>query len=165
MEKLPPDEAKLFHHVVAKLLWASIRARPDLLTAISFLTSKFKAPDQHDYKKLVQLLTYFRDSINLPLTLGYDASGIIKWWADAAFGVRTDLKSQSGGTLSLRTGSAISQSKRQSLNTKSSTEAELVAADDVIITRSSTGISWSTSETSTRELPSRQMEEIYTTQK
>ena len=66
------------------------------------------------------------------LTLGSDGNGTVKWWADAAYAVRTDMKSQSGGTLSLGTGCAISQSKKQGLNTKSSTEAELVAADDIM---------------------------------
>ena len=123
-------EAKLFHHIVAKVLWASIRARPDLLTAISFLTSRVKSPTQDDYKKLVRMLTYLRDTIGLVLTLACDNTGIVKWWADAAYAVRSDMRSQSGATMSLGTGSAISQSKKQGLNTKSSTEAELVAADD-----------------------------------
>ena len=50
---LGPDEAKKFHHTVAKTLWAAIQARPDLLPTLSYLTCQVKAPDQDDMKKLI----------------------------------------------------------------------------------------------------------------
>ena len=34
-EKLPPKEANYYHRIVARLLFASKRARPDILTAVS----------------------------------------------------------------------------------------------------------------------------------
>jgi hypothetical protein len=46
--------------------------------------------------------------------------------------VHPDIKSHTGGTLSLGKGSVYSTSTRQKLNTKSSTEAELVGIDDVM---------------------------------
>jgi hypothetical protein len=42
------------------------------------------------------------------------------------------MKSHTGGVMSLGTGAAYSTSKKQKLNTKSSTEAELVGVDDVL---------------------------------
>jgi hypothetical protein len=42
---LDREKAKVFHHIVAKTIWAALRAHPDLLTALSFLTCKVKAPD------------------------------------------------------------------------------------------------------------------------
>jgi KUP system potassium uptake protein len=56
----------------------------------------------------------------------------VKWWVDASFAVHTDMKSHTGGTLSLGKGSVYSTSTRQKLNTKSLTEAELVGVDDVM---------------------------------
>ena len=59
------------------------------------------------------------------------------WWADAAFAVHPDHKSHSGGSLSFGKGAPQTMSGKQKLNTKSSTQAELVGADDV-----SNGLLW-----------------------
>ena len=57
---------------------------------------------------------------------------MIKWWVDASFAVHQDMRSHTGGTMSLGKGSIYSASVRQKLNTKSSTEAELVGVDDMM---------------------------------
>jgi hypothetical protein len=57
---------------------------------------------------------------------------VVKWWVDASFAVHPDMKSHTGATMSLGKGAAYSRSMRQRLNTKSSTEAELVGVDDVM---------------------------------
>jgi hypothetical protein len=46
--------------------------------------------------------------------------------------VHQDMRSHTGGTMSLGKGSVYSTSTCQKLNTKSSTEAELVGVDDVM---------------------------------
>ena len=51
-------------------------------------------------------------------------------WVDGSYAVHPDCRSQIGGTGSLGKGSIISTSTKQKLNTRSSTETELVAADD-----------------------------------
>eukprot|EP00978_Attheya_sp_CCMP212_P043733 scaffold290459_cov35-Attheya_sp.AAC.1 len=68
----------------------------------------------------------------MPLTLEADILHIIKWWVDASYAVHPDAKSHTGGTMSLGKGSIFSASLKQKLNTKSSTEAELVAASDML---------------------------------
>ena len=55
----------------------------------------------------------------------------IKLYADASFAVHKDFKSHTGGVMSLGHGAVISHSNKQKLNTKSSTEAKLVAADNI----------------------------------
>jgi hypothetical protein len=54
----------------------------------------------------------------------------IKWWIDASFAVHPDMRSHTGATISLGQGSPFSFSRKQRVNTKSSTEAELVGVDD-----------------------------------
>jgi len=66
------------------------------------------------------------------LTLEADNLQIIKWWVDALFGVHQDMRSHTGGAMSLGRGAIYSTSTRQKLNTKSSTEAELVGVDDMM---------------------------------
>jgi hypothetical protein len=65
------------------------------------------------------------------LTLRSDKSGTLKWYTDAAFAIHPDYKSHTGGVFTMGEGTITSISKKQRLNTRSSTEAELVAADDV----------------------------------
>ena len=51
---------------------------------------------------------------------------------DASFGVHPDFKSHSGFTMSMARGAMVTGSLKQKLNTRSSTEAELVGVDDFI---------------------------------
>ena len=52
------------------------------------------------------------------------------WSIDAAYAVHPDMKSHSGITMTMGKGSIYAASKKQKLNTRSSTEAELVAVND-----------------------------------
>ena len=125
-------KAKMFHHTVARILWGAMRARPDLLTTLSYLTCKVRAPDEDDFKKLIRLICYIKGTIELPLIMTTDGSRVVKWWVDASFGTRKDMRSQTGAVMSMGTGSLYSTSRKQKLNTTSSTEAELVAVNDVM---------------------------------
>jgi KUP system potassium uptake protein len=58
--------------------------------------------------------------------------GIMKTWVDASYAVHGDMKSHTGGVVSFGTGATMSKSSKQKLNTKSSTEAELVGASDYL---------------------------------
>jgi hypothetical protein len=129
---LDKDGSELFRHHTAKLLFLSRRARPDIQTAVSFLTKRVKAPGQDDCKKLRRAMQHLRGSIDLVLTLEADSERILKWWVDASYAVHPDMKSHTGGTLSMGKGSTYSASKSQRLNTKSLTEAEVVGVDDVM---------------------------------
>jgi hypothetical protein len=129
---LDEDRAVLFHHNVAKLLFLCKRARPDIQTAVAFLCKRVKAPDEDDYKKLTRVVRYLRGTLHMPLTLEADNMHIIKWWVDASFAVHPDMKSHTGGVMSLGKGAVYGTSTGQKLNTTSSTEAELVGVNDVM---------------------------------
>ncbi len=58
----------------------------------------------------------------------------INLFVDASFAIHPDAKSHSGIVISLGSGSIFSKSTKQKMVTKSSTEAELVAASDSIPT-------------------------------
>ena len=57
-EKLDKKKAEQFHHLVAKTLFATKRARPDTGTAVSFLSTRVRAPDKQDWTKLVHMMKY-----------------------------------------------------------------------------------------------------------
>ena len=131
-DKLGVTDAVLYHHLVAKLLYLGKRTRPDLLTAISFLCTRIQNPDVDDFKKLGRCLRYLRDSKHLSLTLEADDMTVIQWWIDASFATHPNCCSHTGATLSFGKGSVYSMSSKQKLNTRSSTEAELVGINDVM---------------------------------
>ena len=106
------------------------RAHPDLQLTVAFLTTRVECPDKDDWKKLVHMLEYINSTIDLILTLGVDSSSKIYWWEDLAYVVHTTCRSHTGYMMSIGKGSPISTSRKQKLHVTSSTEAELVAADD-----------------------------------
>jgi hypothetical protein len=129
---LDEERATIFHHIVAKTLFLCKRARPDVQTAVAFLCTRVKAPDEDDYKKLTRMIQYLRATRKMVLTLEADNLNVIKWWADGSFAVHPDMRSHTGGAMSLGKGAVYGTSTRQKLNTNSSTEAELVAASDIM---------------------------------
>ncbi|GAX21402.1 hypothetical protein FisN_28Lu124 [Fistulifera solaris] len=129
---LDAREKEIFHHNVAKLLFLCKRARPDIQTPVAFLCTRVQSPDRDDWKKLARTMKYLRGTKSLPLTLGADNLSVVKWWADASFAVHKDMRSHTGGVLSMGRGAVYGTSTRQKLTTKSSTEAELVGVSDVL---------------------------------
>jgi Reverse transcriptase (RNA-dependent DNA polymerase) len=136
-ERLSKEDAETFHTLVAKLLYLCKRTRPDIHTAVAFLTTRVSKPDVDDYKKLRRVVRYLRGTRDLPMTLEVDDISTIKWWVDAAFAVHPDMRGQTGATMSLGKGAVYSSSTRQKINTRSSTEAELVGVEEAM-----TGIVW-----------------------
>jgi len=66
---LTEEEKKKFHMTVARLLYLSKRARPDILTAVGFLCTRVKEPTVEDKQKLLRLLGYMQASVNKKLLL------------------------------------------------------------------------------------------------
>ena len=130
--KLDDKQSDLFHRRVARLLFAAKRARPDLQTAIAFLCTRVKSPDVNDYEKLKRVIQYIRATIFIPLVLGWDESGNIVWSIDASFAVHGDMRSHTGALMTLGQGAVYSFSAKQKINTKSSTESEVVGVDDAM---------------------------------
>jgi hypothetical protein len=97
---------------------------------VSFLTTRVKQPDEDDWNKLKRLLKYTRRTIYMHLILRADSLSIIKWWVDASYATHGDCRGHTGAMMSLKRGSIIGMSKKQKLNTTSSTECELVGVDD-----------------------------------
>ena len=77
-------------------------------------------------------MRYLRGTKELPLILSADSTNIVKWWVDGSYGIHPDSRSQTGRTASLVKGSFISTPIKQIINTRSSTETELVVADDMM---------------------------------
>ena len=137
--KIDPDSpalgrkrAQTFHSVVAKLIYVGTRTRTDILLALGFLCGRVSTPTEQDEKKLKRLLEYLRGTKEMPLRLGADSLNHFMTWVDASFAIHDDMRSHTGGVISFGRGGIICKSKKQSINTKSSTEAELIGASDYL---------------------------------
>ena len=131
-EKLSEAASADFHTIVAKTLYVTKRARPDTCLAIAFLTTRVRAPDTDDWDKLCHLMEYLRGDRDQPLILGADNNRLLMWYVDASFAVHPNMHGHTGGGLTLGRGFPILVSRKQKLNTRSSTESELVGVDDMM---------------------------------
>jgi Reverse transcriptase (RNA-dependent DNA polymerase) len=131
-EALATEKAELFHSIVAKLLYISSRARSDISPTIAFLCTRVASPTMQDWLKLKRLLRYLQATTHLTTTLGGDDLTTLRTWVDASYAVHDDMKSHTGGCASFGRGVFMTKSTKQKLNTKSSTEAELVGASDYL---------------------------------
>ena len=129
--RLSPSQSDDFHSRVAKLLYLAKRVRPDILTAVIFLSTRVKSATREDNDKVNRVLGYLNSTYEMGLILEAHKSLQIISYVDASFAVHSDMRSHSGGVISLGMGAIWSKSSRQKLNTKSSTEAEFVAASDL----------------------------------
>jgi hypothetical protein len=77
-------------------------------------------------------MEYLRGDRDRPLVLGADNDGLLMWYVDALFAVHPNMHGHTGGGLTLGRGFPISVSTKQKLNTRSSTESELVGVDDMM---------------------------------
>ena len=131
-QRLDPAKAELFHTVTAQGLFACKRARPDISPAIAYLATRVQKSNQDDWAKLTRMMKFLKQTVKDRLTLRADGSGELKWYVDASFAVHPDFRSHTGAVMTMGKGAVTSLSRKQGMNTRSSTEAEVVAADEVV---------------------------------
>ena len=128
---LSKEEHETYHTFVAKGLFLCKRARPDVHTTIAALCTRVQAPTEKDWNDLVRLLEFMNGTRDDKLILSADDLHVLKWYVDGSFAMHPDFRSHTGGCFTYGRGAPVSTSRKQKLNTRSSTEAELVASDDM----------------------------------
>jgi KUP system potassium uptake protein len=131
-KELGSGKRETFHSVVAKLLYVAKRGRLDVELPIAFLCTRVTCSTEQDWSKLKRALEYLQGTIDEFRVIGADNMSYMRTWVDASYAVHRDMKSHTGGVVSFGTGAVMSKSSKQKLNTKSSTEAELVGASDYL---------------------------------
>lgn len=125
------EEHAWFRTYVAKLLYLSKRARPECLTAVSYLTTRVLVTNRGDLGKLHRILMYIRATPTRGVVLRIGGDMRVSTYIDAAYGVHSGGKSQTGATMVIGDAGPVRvKAARQKIVTKSSTEAELVAVSD-----------------------------------
>jgi hypothetical protein len=128
--KLEEEDKRVFHATVAKLLYLSKRARPDIISVVGFLCTRVKEPTVEDQAKLKRVLGYLQGTKEKVMIL--KPSGIFRCVAyiDASFSAHPDGKSHSGAVILVGGVAVYFGSRKQICVSKSPTEAELVALSD-----------------------------------
>lgn len=134
---LNKSDRDIFHSLVAKLLYIAKHGRPDILLAISFLTTRVLEPTTQDQTKLERVLQYLNDTKELKLTLEVGNMCFVDAYIDASFATHDDMKGQTGTFITLGKGAIFARSAKQKIVCKSSTESELVG-----LTESLTPVIW-----------------------
>jgi hypothetical protein len=130
---LPQDEQDDMHSLIAKLLYLSTRCRPDIALAVNYLCSRVKKFTKCDKAKMSKVISYLNSTPTMGLTLECNARDVfVDAFIDASYGVHEDRKSQTGLSITVGKGSIVTKSVKQKINTKSSTESELVACSDAL---------------------------------
>ena len=81
------------------MLFNTKRAWPDIVTDISYLTTRVSDPYQSDCLKMVHLFKYVRGAKYLPLILSAENNGIIKWYIDGSHAVHPNMRGHTRGGL------------------------------------------------------------------
>jgi hypothetical protein len=131
VRKLNEELVDVFHHTVYQLLFTANRARRDIQTAVSFLTTRVKAPDKDDWGKLVRVLKYINGTRYMKLILSADEMNFtVHWYVDGSHQIHEDCRGQIECLMTMGKGAAISLSNIMKCNTQSSTETEIISVHD-----------------------------------
>jgi hypothetical protein len=77
-------------------------------------------------------LGYLKGTIDLDLTITCKDLSILNWYIDGSYAVHEYMKGLSGSVLMIGDNVVVSWSNKQKVNTRSSTEAQLIAVDDTL---------------------------------
>lgn len=119
-----------YREAIGALMYIMVLTRPDLASAIGFLSRRLDKPEDIDRVTLKRVLRYLRGTILFKLKLGQCNSNIfVKGFVDADWGGDHDDRKSTSGYVFFINDSAISWlSKKQTTVALSTTEAEYVAA-------------------------------------
>ena len=132
LRKLEKNRREIFHSFVMKTMFLVERGIPDVNPVVIYLSSRVNFANENDWNKLMKMLGFLKGTKNDVLTLGVYDSHYLTWFIDASFAIHADKKSHTGAVFTLGEGVIIIESTKQKVNSRISTESELIAIDDKI---------------------------------
>ena len=129
-EPIPKDKAAEFHNIIAKGLFTYKRARPYIHLTIVALCTHVQKTTTANWKSMILMLKYINVTRKDKLVLSIENIHIIKWYAEAPFSVNPDFLIHTGGIRTLGGGATQYIYRKKNINAWSSTEVEIIGADD-----------------------------------
>ena len=108
------------------LLFVTSGARKHIKMSIALVCTQVKVLDEDDWGNLVRVLRYITGTLHLPFILRSNIISVIKWWVDASFAAQPNCKGATRVMMSMGSGLIMELSRKQKINGRSSTEAEIV---------------------------------------
>ena len=108
------------------------QARPDIETSVSFLMRRVSKSDKDDWTKLIRTLGFIKSTINEKRKIGVHSLTNLFTWVNASYAVHDNMRSHMGGIMSMGNGIIHGKSAMNKINTKSTTEAELVSVAEYL---------------------------------
>ena len=129
---LDQEYQQKMHSLTARLLYIGTRTRPEILLVVNYLATRVNNYSQGDWEKAMRCLQYLNLDTDLGLSLSIGEKIEVHLYADASYGVHADGKSHSASVIKIGRASVSAKSTKQKIVTKSTTEAELVCASDMV---------------------------------
>ena len=108
------------------------RDRPYIETSVSFLMTRVSKSNEKDWEKLKRCLGFMKGTIDDSRVIGADSLRDLHVWVDAYHAVHENMLDHTGGNISMGTGTTHNKSSKQKLNTRSTTESELVGVSEYL---------------------------------
>ena len=117
---------KIYYIFVIKQIFLYKQARQDLLPIIAFLTMRVQEAKKNNQKVMIYLEATKVDIASMHS----DDTQTIKWYLDSSFSVHKDMRSHIDAITTLGNRTSISNSTKQKVNARNSTESKTIAADN-----------------------------------
>ena len=121
MKGIPYAEA------IGSILWPTVVSRPDTAFAVGILSQFMQNPGQAHWEAVKRVVSYLDTTKDMWLTFGGNKNGLLEGYCDADWASQPHRHSISGYSFHFGVGAISWSSKKQSIVTLSSTEAEYVA--------------------------------------
>ena len=108
------------------------RSRTDIDQEISFLSSRAKDANKGYWKKLFRVVIILKGTINNVITLESNDKNNLTWYIDVELLLQAKMNNHTGAVFTIEKGAIISISAKQKLDSRSSTESELIGVYDKI---------------------------------
>ena len=118
---------------VMTLLYLAKRTRPDILKEITYLSTKNHSPNECDWRKLDRVFEYLNYTQDKELLIKVDNLEVVVY-VDASYLTHDNMKGHTGGVIMLgeKGGTNLAISRKQRILASSSTEAELIAIEEIL---------------------------------
>ena len=83
-------QAEIFHHIVAKILHVTKKARLDIQSTVVFLCCRVKSPTKEDMRKLKRLLQYIYGMLDMSRLLSIRSFSELSIYVDATHALHND---------------------------------------------------------------------------
>ena len=131
-KELGDGKKERYHLITAKILWIMKRSRPYLDTAVYFLCPRVQCPTEEYWGGIRRFLNYLKATKNDKRIMGSDDLLKLETCVDASYVVHEDMRGHTGGCMSCGFGIIHGKESKQKLNTKSTTESEVVAVSEYV---------------------------------